>query len=115
MKEIKAYLRPDRVKKVVDALIKKGLLDIAINTVEKIGVGKDSKHLRMSLITHKLFSRTIKLEAICTDEEAPQLVKLIQKKGHTGLEGDGVIFVVDVSEVINVRTGTNGEKTLAKV
>jgi len=115
MKEIKAYIRPDRIRRVADALIKRGMLDITIGHVEEIGDGRNSKHSKISIITQKLYSLTVKLETLCSDEEAPEIVALIQQEGHTGQEGDGVVFVLDVSEVVNVRTGIHGEEALAQI
>lgn len=46
---------------------------------------------------------------VCADELAPALVSTIRDAAHTGLPGDGLIVVSEVSEVVRIRSGERGE------
>lgn len=41
---------------------------------------------------------------VCADELAPELVRTIRDAAHTGLPGDGLILLSEVSEVVRIRT-----------
>ena len=50
----------------------------------------------------------IKLEVVVKDEQANEVVDVIQRAAHTGNTGDGKIFVIDVENVIKIRTNEKG-------
>jgi nitrogen regulatory protein P-II 1 len=43
---------------------------------------------------------------------AVKIVDVIQQSAHTGNIGDGKIFVVDVKEVVKIRTNERGEMAI---
>jgi nitrogen regulatory protein PII len=49
-----------------------------------------------------------KLEIFCRDELVPEVVASIEKAAHTGLMGDGKIYVIDVEQAVRIRTGERG-------
>jgi len=46
----------------------------------------------------------IMLLILSSDELAAQIVEVIRNNAHTGLPGDGLIWVCDVSQVMRIRT-----------
>jgi len=54
----------------------------------------------------------MKLEIICKDEKAEEIVSLIEKTAHTGLRGDGKIFVTPVEIAVRISTGERGENAV---
>ena len=54
----------------------------------------------------------IKLEVVVNDEQANEVVNVIQKAAHTGNTGDGKIFVTEVSNVVKIRTNERGEEAI---
>ena len=46
----------------------------------------------------------IMLLILSSDELAPQIIEVIRLNAHTGLPGDGLIWVCDVSQVMRIRT-----------
>ena len=44
-----------------------------------------------------------------TDDILDRVLEAIQKSARTGKIGDGKIFVVDLEQVIRIRTGEEGE------
>ena len=47
-----------------------------------------------------------------TNDITDTIVDVIQKSAHTGNPGDGKIFVVDVKEVVKIRTNERGEDAI---
>jgi nitrogen regulatory protein P-II 1 len=50
----------------------------------------------------------VRVEVICDDEDAEDLVGVISKAAQTGRIGDGKVWMVPVETVVRVRTGERG-------
>jgi nitrogen regulatory protein P-II 1 len=106
MKEIKAIIQPHMLTKVIDSLkAMKHLPGITVSEVRGFG------HIPPESAKNKIveefieYARKTKIEIIVPDELAEQVVDAIARNAHTGLPGDGLIFVSPVDEVIKIRTG----------
>ena len=53
-----------------------------------------------------------KIEVAIADEFLEQVIEAIEKSASTGKIGDGKIFVVNLEEVIRIRTGESGAGAL---
>jgi nitrogen regulatory protein P-II 1 len=58
------------------------------------------------------FLPKVKLEIIVADELAGQVVETIERAARTGRIGDGKIFVMQVEDVVRIRTGERGGNAL---
>lgn len=115
MKEIKAYVRHDiMAQRVIDALVQEGISGMTVINVEAIGAECDPRNWHISEHV-QMYSSVVKLEIVCTDKEAERFVRIIQKNGHTGFKGDGMVFVSDIGRAMSIRTGKEGEEALANV
>jgi len=54
----------------------------------------------------------VKIEIFCKDELLEQVVKSIQTEAHTGLRGDGKIYINTVDDAIRISTGERGEAAI---
>ncbi len=111
MKEIKAFIRPDRFGAVLDALHEHPELPgVTLCEVRGFGrtVGRTSRRegTRVRYGTTKMF----KLECVVNDEEVDAVTQLIQQAAHTGNVGDGKIVVLDVERTVQIRTGARLER-----
>jgi nitrogen regulatory protein P-II 1 len=50
----------------------------------------------------------VRVEVICDDEDADDLVVVMVKAAQTGRIGDGKVWVVPIEAVVRVRTGERG-------
>lgn len=50
----------------------------------------------------------MKLEVFCRDELVEEVVAAIERAAHTGLKGDGKIYVVNVEQAVRISTGERG-------
>lgn len=114
MKEVKAIIRPFLLSKVVEAL--KQIPDLPGLTVDRdvrgfgrTPVGHDPDKIIDDLIE---YIPKAKLEIVVPDELVEKVVTTIQQHARTGNPGDGKIFVINVEEVVKIRTGERGDKAL---
>jgi len=113
MKEIKAIIRPSKLLDVSEELQKiEGLPGVTVSEIK--GFGKSRAKNAKDKIVYEMvdFIPRIKLEVIVKDEIVDEVVNAIQKYSHTGNTGDGKIFVVDVRNVVKIRTNERGENAI---
>jgi nitrogen regulatory protein PII len=58
------------------------------------------------------FHHTVRIEVFCSDQLAPTIVDTIEKAAHTGLRGDGKVYVIPVEEAVRISTGERGKAAL---
>ena len=113
MKEIKAIIQPFMLTKVVTALYKiEGLPGMTISEIKGFGRTRGKKEKEVSDEGVYEFVPKVKIEIVVLDEIAEQIVDTIQQNAHTGNTGDGKIFVVDVENVVKIRTNERGESAI---
>ncbi len=112
MKEIKVYLRPEMVDRVVHALRDAGITHMTITHVRSLGSGVDPQAARLSMETGTWYTEKAKLEFVCSEPDVDVLVPLIEANARTGHPGDGVIFVSPVERAVKIRTGVEGGEAL---
>jgi nitrogen regulatory protein P-II 1 len=108
MKEIKAYLRPEKVDAVVHALDQAGFGAITLIPVNAVGRMADPEQLQISPAFVQRCSAVCKLEFVCRSEDAENAVRLIVQVGRSGYPGDGAVFVSDIETAVKIRTGDRG-------
>ncbi len=112
MRELKAYVRVDKVDHVVRALRDHGVAHITCTHVRSFGSGVDPKHERVSFEAGTTYTEHVKLEFVCAESEVEPLAGIIRTHAFTGARGDGVIFVSPVDAAIKIRTGAVGRAAL---
>lgn len=113
MREIKSYLRPERVKAVVRALHDAGVSHVTLTHIRSLGRDLDRGDRRMSLEAGEWYSESAKIEFVCSQEDVDSLLRTITTHAQTGESGDGVIFVSPVERAVKIRTGTEGPEAVA--
>lgn len=113
MKEIKAIIKPFKLDNVLTELHKiEGLPGITISDIRGFGKskGKNAEET-ISEGLHELVPKT-KIELVVSDEIADRIVDVIQQSAHTGNIGDGKIYIIEVKEVVKIRTNERGEEAI---
>ena len=54
----------------------------------------------------------VQVNIVLSDHNVEKTIETITKAARTGKEGDGVIFVYPVEEVVRIRTGERGREAL---
>jgi len=112
MKEVKAYVRCQKVEPVLDALEAAGYDGATLIDVLGLGSYSDPRTEKYSIRCVEKYSDLAKLELVCANDAVHRIVEIIREKAHTGLQGDGLIFVSPVEMAIKIRTGAIGEEGL---
>ena len=113
MKMVIAFIKENKFDEVMLALHKIGGLTGASSS--KIhGFGRDrSRHVPEQEPEISLdFKPHIRLEIICCSELIEQVISTIKEAAHTGLHGDGKIYVLPLEESVRIRTGERGETAI---
>jgi nitrogen regulatory protein P-II 1 len=110
MKEVTAVIQPFMLSKVAWALQKlDNLPGMTVTKVQGFGRGK-AKGAPHRIVEDLVdYVPKVKIELIVNDDMAEEVVRTILKSAHTGNKGDGKIFVHDLTNVIRIRTGEEGE------
>jgi nitrogen regulatory protein PII len=107
MKEIKAYIKQHKLDDVLWALHRiEGLSGVSV--VAARGCGRGWRHPDADpgdLVSERL---AMKLEVFCRDGLMEEVVAAIEKAAHTGLKGDGKIYVVNVEQAVRISSGERG-------
>jgi len=110
MKEIKAYIKPHKLDAVIHAL--HGIEGLTGgSTVHAHGFGRSKGRSERHRIEDalELLAPHVKIEVVCPDRLVDEVVSVIQTHAHTGLRGDGKIYVIGVEDAIRIATGERGE------
>jgi nitrogen regulatory protein PII len=105
MKLIKAFIRPNKVEEVKDAVGRVGVSGITVTEVR--GHGKQKGHTaiyRGQEYTISLVPK-MEIEIVVGDDLVDEVVKAVTQAAHTGEVGDGRVFVLPVGESYRIRTG----------
>ncbi len=113
MKEIKAYIKPHKLSEVTRALHKvEGLTGMSVVEVKGFGRSRAKDAPHRIVVDFVDYVPHVKIEIACRDEMADVIVSIIQKTAHTGLRGDGKIYISSVNEAIRIETGKRGEESV---
>lgn len=112
MKKIEAVIKPFKLDAVKDALKDAGIPGMTAVEVKGFGRQKGhTEHYRGAEYTVD-FVPKVKVEVVVADDLAATAVDAIERAARTDKIGDGKIFVLDVGEVVRIRTGERGESAL---
>jgi nitrogen regulatory protein P-II 1 len=112
MKKIEAVIKPFKLDDVKEALQELGLQGMTV--VEAKGFGRQKGHTELYRGAEYVvdFLPKLKIEVIVDDSQLDSAVEAIQKAARTGKIGDGKIFVLDVHNVVRIRTGETGPQAI---
>ena len=108
MKKIEAIIKPFKLDDVREALSEIGISGMTVTEVKGFGRQKGHTELYRGAEYVVDFLPKVKLELVVSDDLAVRCIEAITNAARTGKIGDGKIFVLDVQEVIRIRTGERG-------
>ena len=109
MKEIKAFIKPNPIQRVIEAFVDNGFKSMTLSQAEGTGAFR-AKGARPSLDFHVTDSPVVKLELDCQNEEAQDAIDLIIVNGKTNDQGDGFIYMIDIEDAFQIKTGESLKK-----
>jgi len=89
-----------------------GLPGVTVSEIKGFGKGR-ARNAKDKVVYEMVeFIPRIQLEVVVNDEMVDEVVEVIQKFSHTGNTGDGKIFVVNVEEIVKIRTNERGRDAI---
>lgn len=109
MKQIVAYIKPNKLSAVTLALHK--LEDLSGMSFSEVrGFGRDRIPKTEPIIQDLVdYAPCTRIEVLCDDDQVSEVVWTIEQAAHTGQNGDGKIYVLDVCRATCVKTGEQPE------
>jgi len=112
MKLITAVIKPFKLDEVREALLGVGVSGLTVTDVKGYGRQKGHTELyRGSEYEVDLLPKT-KLEIAVSDDKADEVVEAVTSSANSNKIGDGKIFVLDLNQLVRIRTGDLNEDAL---
>ncbi|MFB6295746.1 MAG: P-II family nitrogen regulator [Halobacteriales archaeon] len=109
---VMAYIRPDKLSDVKQALAETGAPSITVTDVS----GRGSQPAKKSQWRGEEYTvdlhQKVKIECVVADVPAEDVVEAIAEAAHTGEKGDGKVFVLPVESARQIRTGKEGPEAV---
>lgn len=113
MKQVKAFIKPHKLDAVALALHRvHGVTGLSVSDIKGFGRGRGHQSPKQSEEEIAGFIDHIKIELVCLDAFVEQVVEAIETSAHTGLRGDGKIYVSPIETAVRISTGERGEKAV---
>lgn len=108
MKLIIAYIQPERLNAVKQALYEREVYKMSVSNALGCGQQKGYLHQYRGAIEEVTLLKKIRLAIAVNDEFVQKTVDGIVEGARTGDIGDGKIFVLPMDDCIRIRTGERG-------
>jgi len=112
MKLITAIIKPFKLDDVREALQGIGVQGMTVTEVKGFGRQKGHTELYRGAEYVVDFLPKVKVEIAVDDGLLDQAIEAITNAANTSKVGDGKIFVVDLAEVVRIRTGETGPEAV---
>lgn len=109
MKRIDAIIRPEKLQAVIKSLRQVGVTGFTVIPVQGRGQQRDTKGVYRGHAYDINLHPKVKLEVVVSEEFVQPAVDAILHSAQTGEMGDGKIFVYDILQAYNIRTGKTDE------
>jgi nitrogen regulatory protein P-II 1 len=112
MKLITAIVKPFKVGDVRDALQGIGVSGLTVSDAQ--GFGRQSGHTEVYRGAEYQvdFVPKIRMEVLADDIDASHIIETIVAAARTGKIGDGKVWVLNIEDVVRVRTGERGAEAI---
>lgn len=105
MKLLIAIIKPFKLEEVHEALTALGIHGMTVTEVKGYGRQKGHTEIYRGAEYAVRFVPKIKIEVGVAPDLATKALEAVTAAARTGEIGDGKIFVVDVEQVVRIRTG----------
>ena len=112
MKLVVAIVRSFKLDDVKSALQDLGVHGMTISEVQGYGRQRGHTEVYRGAEYQVDLVPKVRLEVLCDDEDADDLIDVVVKAAQTGRIGDGKVWCVPVDAVVRVRTGERGSGAL---
>ncbi len=108
MKLIIAYIKPERLSDVKQALYEAEIFNMSVTNIVGSGRQRGFSETYRGVEEEVNLLKKVRLEIGVNDDFVGAAQEAIIKGARTGEIGDGVMFLLPVEEAIRIRTGEQG-------
>ena len=112
MKLITAIIKPFKLDDVREAIANLGVEGLTVSEVKGFGRQKGHTEIYRGAEYQVSFLPKTRIDIAVRNDQLDAALAAIEKAAATGKMGDGKIFVLDLQQVIRIRTGESGEDAL---
>jgi nitrogen regulatory protein P-II 1 len=112
MKLIIAYIQPEKLTSVKQALYEKEVFKMSVTNSLGCGQQKGYHETYRGADIEVNLLKKVRLEIAVNDEFVQPTVEAIINSARSGKIGDGKIFIHSLDECIRIRTGEKGEDAI---
>jgi nitrogen regulatory protein P-II 2 len=112
MKLIIAYIQPERLTAVKQALYEKEVFKLSVTNALGCGQQKGYHESYRGIDYEVNLLKKIRIEIAVNADFVKPTIDAIIAGARTGTIGDGKIFVLDLPECIRIRTGETGSEAI---
>lgn len=112
MKLVTAIVQPAVLDQVQKALVRFGVKGMTVSEVSGYARQRGHKEVYRGETMRIDFILKVRLEILCSDDDAPSITSIISDAARTGEIGDGKVWITPVDTVVRVRTGESGEEAV---
>ena len=105
MKLIVGIVRPDKANEVLEALYRAEVRGFSMSRVQGHGGELDRVETYRGTTVRLGMSEKVRFEIAVSDEFVEPTIEALCHGGRTWEVGDGKIFVLDLEQVVRIRTG----------
>ena len=109
MKQVIAFIKPQQLSPVAVGLRDiPGLTGLSTGKDQGFGRGRARGAAHRIVEDEMAYIPHVSIEVFCGDEHLERMVSCISTTAHTGLTGDGKIYVTEVLEAWRISSGERG-------
>ena len=112
MKLITAYIQPERLNLVKQALFEKEIFKLSVTNAIGCGQQKGYHETYRGADIEVNLLKKVRIEIAVSEEFLDQTVDAIIRGARTGKIGDGKIFITALENCIRIRTGEKGAEAI---
>jgi len=112
MKLITAYIQPQKLNSVKQALYSKDIHKMSVTNALGCGQQKGFHENYRGVDMEVQLLKKVRVEIAVTEEYVQSTVDAIIEGARTGNIGDGKIFVTNIEDAIRIRTGEKGRDAI---
>jgi nitrogen regulatory protein P-II 1 len=105
MKLVKCVVRPNKVEEIKDALQNLSVSGLTVTEVRGHGRQKGHRAVYRGQEYEVSLLPKMMVDVVVPDSMVDEVLRAIIQTGRTGEIGDGKVWVMDVAESYNIRTG----------
>ena len=112
MKLIIAYIQPEQLNDVKQALYEKEVYKMSVTNAMGCGQQKGYHETYRGADIEVNLLKKVRIEIAVNDDYVDTTIEAVISGARTGNIGDGKIFVLDLPECIRIRTGEKGPEAV---